>query len=202
MGKVAVGIDLGSTMSEISIMENGKPNVIVSAEGHRTFPSIISIDEKNERKVGEPAKRQALIHPKETINLIKRFMGRKWDDKETQEAIKHVRYEVVNHEGWPYVKIHGKEYSPQEISSWILTALKKMAEDYTGKKITDAVITVPALFPDAARTATKEAGELAGLNVLRIINEPTAATLASKLDKSGKYMVTDFGGRQYCLRAA
>lgn len=192
--KIAVGIDLGSTQSEISIMEHGEPTVIVSSEGSRTFPSVISIDEKGERKVGAAARRQALIHPKETITLIKRFMGRKWDDPETQSAIKHMRYKVVNHKGMPYIKIYNKEYSPQEVSSWILSALKKMAEDYVGEPITDAVITVPALFTDAARTATKEAGELAGLNVLRIINEPTAATLASKLDKSGKYMVTDYGG--------
>lgn len=190
--KKAIGIDLGSTMSEVSIMENGTPAVIVSAEGRRTFPSVVSIDDKGERKVGESAKRQALIHPKETVNLIKRLMGRTWD--ESQEAIKYIRYEVVNHKGYPYVKLSGKEYSPQEISSWILAALKKQAEDYAGETITDVVITVPALFGDAARNATKEAGELAGLNVLRIINEPTAACLASKLTKSGKYMVTDYGG--------
>ena len=121
-------------------------------------------------------------------------MGRKFDDPEVIEAKKHIQYDIVNHNGWAYIQIDGKEYSPQQISSWILAELKKMAEDYTGETITDAVITVPAMFPDSARTATKEAGELAGLNVLRIINEPTAATLASKLEKSGVYVVCDFGG--------
>lgn len=190
--KRAIGIDLGSTMSEVAIIENGEPVVVLTNEGTKTFPSIVSIDSNGERKIGAPAKRQMLMHPKETINLIKRLMGRNWD--EAQEAIKHLAYDIVNKNGWPYVKIYDKEYSPQEISSWILGALKKMAEDYTGETITDAVITVPALFSDLARKATKEAGELAGLNVLRIINEPTAAAIASRLDKSGIYMVTDFGG--------
>ena len=192
MSNKAIGIDLGSTMSEVAIIEGGKPTVILTNEGTRTFPSVVSIDEKGERKIGATAKRQMLIHPKETINLIKRLMGRNWE--EAQEAIPHLAYEVVNKNGWPYVKLQGKEYSPQEISSWILGALKKLAEEYTHEKITKAVITVPALFSDNARQATKMAGELAGLEVLRIINEPTAAALASKLDESGVYMVTDFGG--------
>lgn len=192
MSNKAIGIDLGSTMSEVAIMEGGKPTVILSTEGSRTFPSVVSIDDKGERKIGASAKRQMLIRPKETINLIKRLMGRNWE--EAQEAIPHLAYEVVNKNGWPYVKLQGKEYSPQEISSWILGALKKLAEEYTGEEITKAVITVPALFSDNARQATKMAGELAGLEVLRIINEPTAAALASKLDESGVYMVTDFGG--------
>lgn len=190
--KKTVGIDLGSTMSEVAVIENGEPVVVLTNEGTKTFPSVVSIDNKGERKVGASAKRQMLMHPKETINLIKRLMGRNWE--EAQEAIPHLAYDVINKNGWPYVKIYDKEYSPQEISSWILGALKKMAEDYTGETITDAVITVPALFSDLARKATKQAGELAGLNVLRIINEPTAAAIASKLDKSGIYMVTDFGG--------
>ena len=188
----AIGIDLGSTMSEVAIVEGGKATVILTNEGTRTFPSVVSIDDKGERKIGAAAKRQMLIHPKETINLIKRLMGRNWE--EAQEAIPHLAYEVVNKNGWPYVKLQGKEYSPQEISSWILGALKKLAEDYTGEEITKAVITVPALFSDNARQATKAAGELAGLEVLRIINEPTAAALASQLTESGVYMVTDFGG--------
>lgn len=192
MSNKAIGIDLGSTMSEVAIVEGGKATVILTNEGTRTFPSVVSIDEKGERKIGAAAKRQMLIHPKETINLIKRLMGRNWE--EAQEAIPHLAYEVVNKNGWPYVKLQGKEYSPQEISSWILGALKKLAEEYTGEEITKAVITVPALFSDNARQATKIAGELAGLEVLRIINEPTAAALASKLDESGVYMVTDFGG--------
>ena len=195
MSRKAIGIDLGSTMSEVAVIESGEPKVMLTTEGSRTFPSVVAIDKKTgERKVGAPAKRQAIMNPKNTINLVKRFMGRKFDDPEVIEAKKHIQYDIVNHNGWAYIQIDGKEYSPQQISSWILAELKKMAEDYTGETITDAVITVPAMFPDSARTATKEAGELAGLNVLRIINEPTAATLASKLEKSGVYVVCDFGG--------
>ena len=195
MSRKAIGIDLGSTMSEVAVIEGGEPKVMLTTEGNRTFPSVVAIDKKTgERKVGAPAKRQAIMNPKNTINLVKRFMGRKFDDPEVIEAKKHIQYDIVNHNGWAYIQIDGKEYSPQQISSWILAELKKMAEDYTGETITDAVITVPAMFPDSARTATKEAGELAGLNVLRIINEPTAATLASKLEKSGVYVVCDFGG--------
>lgn len=195
MSRKAIGIDLGSTMSEVAVIEGGNPKVMLTTEGSRTFPSVVAIDKKTgERKVGATAKRQAIMNPKNTINLVKRFMGRKFDDPEVIEAKKHIQYDIVNHNGWAYIQIDGKEYSPQQISSWILAELKKMAEDYTGETITDAVITVPAMFPDSARTATKEAGELAGLNVLRIINEPTAATLASKLEKSGVYVVCDFGG--------
>ena len=192
MSNKAIGIDLGSTMSEVAIIEGGMPTVILTAEGTKTFPSVVSLNENGERKIGAAAKRQILVKPKETINLIKRLMGRNWE--EAQEAIPHLAYEVVNKNGWPYVRLHGKDYSPQEISSWIIGALKKLAEDYCGEEITDAVITVPALFSDNARQATKAAGELAGLNVKRIINEPTAAALASKLSESGIYMVTDFGG--------
>lgn len=192
MSNKAIGIDLGSTMSEVAIIEGGMPTVILTTEGTKTFPSVVSLSESGERKVGAAAKRQMLVRPKETINLIKRLMGRNWE--EAQEAIPHLAYDVVNKNGWPYVKLQGKEYSPQEISSWIIGALKKLAEDYIGEEITKAVITVPALFSDNARQATKAAGELAGLEVLRIINEPTAASLASNLDKSGIYMVTDFGG--------
>jgi molecular chaperone DnaK len=188
----AIGIDLGSTESEVAIIENGKPVIIVSPEGSRTFDSVVGFNKDGERLVGAPAKRQMLICPKQTINLIKRLIGRTWD--EAQEAIKHLNYDVVNHNGYAWVKIDDKEYSPQEISSWILTALKKMAEDYTGEEITDAVITVPAMFDDNQRNATKEAGTLASLKVQRIIAEPTAACLASNLGKSGKYMVVDFGG--------
>ena len=190
--KKAIGVDLGSTMSEVCVIENGQPTIVLTAEGSKTFPSIVNIDDNGERRVGASAKRQMLMKPKQTINLIKRLIGRTWD--EAQEAIKHLHYDVVNHNGYPYVKINNKEYSPQEISSWILQELKKQAEEYLGHSIEDAVITVPALFDDSQRNATKEAGELAGLNVLRIINEPTAACLASKLEKSGKYAVVDFGG--------
>ncbi len=190
--KKAIGVDLGSTMSEVCVMENGRPAIVLTAEGSKTFPSVVNIDDNGERRVGSSAKRQMLMKPKQTINLIKRLIGRNWE--EAQDAIKHLHYDVVNHNGYPYVKINDKEYSPQEISSWILQELKKQAEEYLGHSVEDAVITVPALFDDSQRNATKEAGELAGLNVLRIINEPTAACLASKLEKSGKYAVVDFGG--------
>lgn len=190
--KKAIGIDLGSTMSEVCVMENGQPTIVITAEGSKTFPSVVNINNNGERSVGASAKRQMLMKPKQTINLIKRLIGRTWE--EAQEAISHLHYDVVNHNGYPYVKINGKEYSPQEISSWIIAELKKMAEAYLGHEVNDAVITVPALFDDSQRNATKEAGELAGLNVLRIINEPTAACLASRLEKSGKYAVVDFGG--------
>jgi len=154
---------------------------------------VVSIS-GDERKVGASAKRQQIVKSKETINLIKRFMGRTFD--ECEEAIKHVQYNVVNEGGYPRIEIEGKKYSPEEISSFILAKLKKMAEDYTGEEIKDAVITVPAFFSDAAKRATKTAGELAGLNVIRVIAEPTAAVLASKIDRSkgGKYLVVDFGG--------
>ena len=190
--KKAIGVDLGSTMSEVCVMENGRPAIVLTAEGSKTFPSVVNIDDNGERRVGSSAKRQMLMKPKQTINLIKRLIGRNWE--EAQDAIKHLHYDVVNHNGYPYVKINDKEYSPQEISSWILQELKKQAEEYLGHSVEDAVITVPALFDDSQRNATKEAGELAGLNVLRIINEPTAACLASRLEKSGKYAVVDFGG--------
>ena len=189
----AIGIDLGSTLSEVAVIENGKPVVIVNEEGSRTTPSVIMI-KNGERKVGAAANRQKVVNPKETVVLIKRFMGGTYD--EIKEHIKHVQYDVVNRNGVPRVSIEGREYSPEELSSMILQKMKKIAEDYTGETITDAVITVPAFFNDAQRQATKQAGELAGLNVLRIIAEPTAALLASNIDmkKGGKYMVVDYGG--------
>lgn len=189
----AIGIDLGSTLSEVAIIENGKSVVVVNEEGSRTTPSVIMI-KNGERKVGAAANRQKVVNPKETVVLIKRFMGGTYD--EIKEHIKHVQYDVVNRNGVPRVSIEGREYSPEELSSMILQKMKKIAEDYTGETITDAVITVPAFFNDAQRQATKQAGELAGLNVLRIIAEPTAALLASNIDmkKGGKYMVVDFGG--------
>lgn len=193
MGKV-IGIDLGSTNSCVSVMEGNIPTVIVNNEGSRTTPSIIGL-KNGERKVGEMAKRQRVVNPKETVSIIKRFMGCTYE--ECLEACKHVSYDIVNKGGYPKMMIEGREYSPEELSSFILTKMKQIAEDYLGETITDAVITVPAYFSDAARNATKMAGELAGLNVLRIIAEPTAALLASNLDVKNderKVMVVDFGG--------
>ena len=193
MSKTVIGIDLGSTLSEVAIIENGKPVVIVNEEGSHTTPSVISL-KNGERKVGASAKRQMIVNPKETVNLIKRFMGATYE--ESKEAITHVQYDIVNSNGMPKAMIEGREYSPEELSSMIISKMKKIAEDYLGHEVTDAVITVPAFFGDKARNATKMAGELAGLNVLRIIAEPTAALLSSNIDmkKGGKYMVVDFGG--------
>ncbi len=200
MSKTVIGIDLGSTLSECSIIENGKPIVVVNEEGSYTTPSVIAL-KNGERKVGGAAKRQMIVNPKETVNLIKRFMGNSYE--ESKEAIKHVQYDIVDKNGMPKVLVEGREYSPEELSSMIIAKMKKIAEDYLGKEVTDAVITVPAFFSDASRAATKMAAELCGLNVLRIIAEPTAALLSSNIDmkKGGKYMVVDFGGKlsQYCL---
>ena len=192
MGKV-IGIDLGSTLSEVAVIEGGKPVVVVNEEGSSTTPSIINLKE-NTPKVGGAAKRQMLVAPKETVNLIKRFMGGKYD--EVKEAITNVQYDVVNDNGLPRVSINGRKYSPEELSAMILTKMKKVAEDYLGDTVKDAVITVPAFFSDAAKSATKQSGELAGLNVLRIISEPTAALLASNIDKKkdGKYLLVDCVG--------
>ena len=193
MSNKAIGIDLGSTLSEVSVVEGGKPVVIANEEGSYTTPSVISFKDNNP-KVGSAAKRQMVVSPKETANLVKRFMGGTYD--EVQEAVKHVQYDVVNDNGLPRILINDRKYSPEELSAMILTKLKKTAEDYVGGEVTNAVITVPAFFSDAAKSATKQAGELAGLNVLRIISEPTAALLASNIDKKkdGKYLVVDFGG--------
>ena len=193
MSKTVIGIDLGSTLSEVAVMENGKPIVVVNEEGSYTTPSVIAL-KNGDRKVGSAAKRQMIVNPKETVNLIKRFMGGTFE--ESKDAINHVQYDVVNRDGMPKISIEGREYSPEELSSMILGKMKKIAEDYLGHEVKDAVITVPAFFSDAARSATKLAGELAGLNVLRIIAEPTAALLSSNIDmkKGGKYMVVDFGG--------
>ena len=191
--KIAIGVDLGSTLSEVSVIENGKPVVVVNEEGSMTTPSVIML-KNGERKVGAAANRQRVVNPKETVVLIKRFMGGTYD--EIKEHISHVQYSVVNKNGVPRISIEGREYSPEELSAMILQKMKKIAEDYVGDEVTDVVITVPAFFNDAQRQATKQAGELAGLNVLRIIAEPTAALLASNIDmkKGGKYMVVDFGG--------
>lgn len=197
MSKV-IGIDLGSTLSEVAVIEGGKATVVANEDGSYTTPSVVSIHE-GERKIGNAAKRQQIVNPKNTIYLIKRFMGSTYD--ESSEAIKHVQYDVVNEGNKPRVKIDSKTFSPEEISSYIVGKMKKIAEDYLGQEVKDAVITVPAFFNDAARQATKQAGELAGLNVLRVIAEPTAAILSSNIDmqKGGKYMVVDFGGGQTSL---
>ena len=191
MSKI-IAIDLGSTLSEVSVMEAGTPTIIVNDEGSRTTPSVVSFAD-GERKVGSAAKRQMVMKPKETVNLIKRFMGCTFD--EVQEDIKHVHYDVVNENGYPRIVIGDKKYSPEEISAMIVGKMKDTAEAYLGEPVTDAIITVPAYFNDAQRQATKRAGEIAGLNVQRIIAEPTAALLAAKLNnKDGKYMVVDYGG--------
>ena len=193
MSKI-VGFDLGSTGSEVAIMENGTPIVLVNDEGNRITPSVIGFTKDGERKVGAAAKRQAITNPKGTINLIKRFMGGTYD--EVKDNISHVQYDVKNKNGYPVIKINDKEYTPEELSAMILSKMKKTAEDYLQEEVTDAVITVPAYFNDAQREATKRAGEIAGLNVRRIVAEPTAAILASNIDmeKGGKYMVVDYGG--------
>lgn len=193
MSKI-IGIDLGSTLSEVAVVEGGKPTIIVNDEGSRTTPSVIGFLDSGERKVGAAAKRQMVTNPKSTINLIKRFMGGTYD--EVKDNISHIQYDVINKNNKPVVSVNGKEYTPEEISAMILSKLKKCAEDYLGETVTDAVITVPAWFSDPARSATKVAGEIAGLNVLRVVAEPTAAILASNIDmnKGGKYMVVDYGG--------
>jgi molecular chaperone DnaK len=195
MGKI-LGVDLGTTNSCCSIMEGGYPIIISNSEGKRTTPSIIAFLEGGERKVGDPAKRQAVTNPTKTIHSIKRFMGTSFD--ESKKEIKKVPYKIVKGDGGsPRVDIDNRQYSPQEISAMILQKMKQTAEDYLGEKVTEAVITVPAYFNDAQRQATKEAGEIAGLEVKRIINEPTAAALAYGLDKMSKDMVVvvfDCGG--------
>ena len=193
MSKI-VGFDLGSTLSEVAIMEGGQATVLVNEEGHRTTPSVISYSKDGERKVGAAAKCQAITNPKGTINLIKRFMGGTYD--EVKDNITHVQYDVINKNGYPVVVVDDREYTPEELSAMILSKMKKTAEDYLQEEVTDAVITVPAYFNDAQREATKRAGEIAGLNVRRIVAEPTAAILASNIDmeKGGIYMVVDYGG--------
>ncbi|MBD5187618.1 MAG: molecular chaperone DnaK [Bacteroidales bacterium] len=195
MGKI-IGIDLGTTNSCVAVLEGKDPVVIPNSEGRNTTPSVVAFTDGGERKVGEPAKRQAITNPKRTIYSIKRFMGETCQDVENE--IKRVPYKVVcGANNTPRVDIDGKEYSPQEISAMILQKMKKTAEDYLGQTVSEAVITVPAYFNDAQRQATKEAGEIAGLTVRRIVNEPTAAALAYGLDKDGKdqkVAVFDLGG--------
>ncbi|GGK12871.1 MULTISPECIES: molecular chaperone DnaK [Parabacteroides] len=195
MGKI-IGIDLGTTNSCVAVLEGNEPVVIANSEGKRTTPSIVAFVEGGERKVGDPAKRQAITNPEKTIFSIKRFMGETYD--QVQKEINRVPYKVVRGDNnTPRVDIEGRLYTPQEISAMVLQKMKKTAEDYLGQEVTDAVITVPAYFSDAQRQATKEAGEIAGLNVRRIVNEPTAASLAYGLDKTSKDMkiaVFDLGG--------
>ena len=195
MGKI-IGIDLGTTNSCVSVMEGNEPIVITNNEGKRTTPSVIGFVEGGERKVGDPAKRQAITNPVNTVSSIKRFMGETYD--RLAKEVKRVPFKVVKGENnVPRVDIDGRLYTPQEISAIILQKMKKTAEEYLGREVTDAVITVPAYFNDSQRQATKEAGEIAGLNVRRIINEPTAAALAYGLDKANKDMkivVFDCGG--------
>ncbi len=196
MGKV-IGIDLGTTNSCVAIMSGGDPVVIANAEGARTTPSIVGITEKGERLVGQIAKRQAITNPENTIFSVKRLMGRKFKSREVQEAMKRLPYKVVEADnGDAHVIIRGKSYSPPEVSAMILQKMRQTAEDYLGEKVTEAVVTVPAYFDDSQRQATKDAGQIAGLNVLRIINEPTAASLAYGLDKKKdeRIAVYDLGG--------
>jgi molecular chaperone DnaK len=196
MAKV-IGIDLGTTNSCVAIMESGDPNVLANAEGSRTTPSVVAFTDSGERLVGQIARRQAITNPENTIFAVKRLIGRRYDDPLVQKAVKVLPYKVSrNDNGDAWVEIRGKQYSPAEISAFILQKMKQTAEDYLGEKVTEAVITVPAYFNDSQRQATKDAGRIAGLNVLRIINEPTAASLAYGLDKKKdeKIAVFDLGG--------
>jgi molecular chaperone DnaK len=183
MGKT-VGIDLGTTFSLVAVIEGGEPKIITNTEGERLTPSVVAIDKKGERLVGLLAKRQAVTNPENTIYSIKRLMGRKFKDAEVQQDIKRLPYKIVEAQnGDAHVVMGGKQYSPPEISAMILQKLKADAEAYLGEKVTDAVITVPAYFNDSQRQATKDAGKIAGWNVERIVNEPTASALAYGLDK-------------------
>jgi molecular chaperone DnaK len=196
MAKV-IGIDLGTTNSCVAVMEGGDPVVIANSEGSRTTPSVVAFTESGERLTGQIARRQAITNPENTIFAIKRLMGRRYDEGEVQKAMKVYPYKIVkNDDGAAWVEVRGKKYSPPEISAFILQKMKQTAEDYLGEKVTEAVVTVPAYFNDSQRQATKDAGRIAGLNVLRIINEPTAASLAYGLDKKKdeKIAVFDLGG--------
>jgi len=198
MGKI-IGIDLGTTNSCVAIMEGGKPKVIENSEGARTTPSVVAYMEDGEILVGAPAKRQAVTNPKNTLFAVKRLIGRKFTEKEVQKDIELMPYKIVpadNGDAW--VEVRGQKLAPPQVSAEVLRKMKKTAEDYLGESVTEAVITVPAYFNDAQRQATKDAGRIAGLEVKRIINEPTAAALAFGLDKTGKgdrkIAVYDLGG--------
>jgi len=195
MAKKVIGIDLGTTNSVVAIMEGGEPKVIINEEGSRLTPSVVAFTKDGEILVGQTAKRQAITNPENTIFSIKRFMGRRFN--EVQGEIKTVPYKVVSdQDGNVRVDVRGKQYTPQEISAFVLQKLRKSAEAYLGQTIDDAVVTVPAYFNDSQRQATKDAGRIAGLNVLRIINEPTASALAYGLDKKKDETIAvyDFGG--------
>ena len=194
MGKI-IGIDLGTTNSCVAVFEGNEPVVIANSEGKRTTPSVVGFVKDGERKVGDPAKRQAITNPTNTVYSIKRFMGETYE--QARKEAERVPFKVVNEGGYPRVDIDGRKYTPQEISAMVLQKMKKTAEDYLGQEVTDAVITVPAYFSDSQRQAPKEAGQIAGLNVQRIVNEPTAAALAYGVDKANKDMkiaVFDLGG--------
>ena len=196
MGKI-IGIDLGTTNSVVAVMIGGEPMVIPTAEGERLLPSVVAVNKNHERLVGRAARNQAIVNPENTIFSIKRFMGRKFDDPEVQRTVSTVPYKVTKaSNGDVRVILDGKEYSPPEVSAMILAKLKADAEAYLGETVTQAVITVPAYFNDAQRNATKDAGKIAGLEVLRIINEPTASSLAYGLDKKKNEVIAvyDLGG--------
>jgi len=193
----AIGIDLGTTLSAVAVMEGGDPKIIPSAEGGNLVPSVVAISKTGERLVGEIAKRQAIVNPDNTIFSIKRLIGRKFQDPTVQHDIKRLPYKITQApNGDCRVLMGGKEYSPQEVSAMILQKLKADAEAYLGQKVTDAVVTVPAYFNDSQRQATKDAGTIAGLNVLRIINEPTASSLAYGMNKKSDETIAvyDLGG--------
>src|SRR5438270_12312047 len=197
MAKI-IGIDLGTTNSCVAIMEGGKPKVIENSEGARTTPSIVAYTEDGEILVGAPAKRQAVTNAKSTIYAVKRLIGRQYDDPEAQKALKLSPYKIVRADnGDAWVEVRGRKIGPQQVSAEVLRKMKKTAEDYLGEEVTEAVITVPAYFNDSQRQATKDAGRIAGLDVKRIINEPTAAALAFGMDKKEgdrKIAVYDLGG--------
>ncbi|MDP3688459.1 MAG: Hsp70 family protein, partial [Sulfurimicrobium sp.] len=197
MGKI-IGIDLGTTNSCVSVMEGGQPKVIENAEGTRTTPSIVAYAEDGEILAGAPAKRQAVTNPKNTLYAVKRLIGRRFDEKEVQKDIGLMPYSIVKADnGDAWVEVRGKKMAPPEVSAQVLRKMKKTAEDYLGEEVTEAVITVPAYFNDSQRQATKDAGRIAGLEVKRIINEPTAAALAFGMDKKEgdrKIAVYDLGG--------
>jgi molecular chaperone DnaK len=196
MSKV-IGIDLGTTNSCVAVMEGSSTKVIENAEGMRTTPSVVAFTEDGQRLVGQSAKRQAVTNPENTLFAIKRLIGRRFDDPTTKKDMELVPYKIVKSDtGDAWVEARGKKYSPSEVSAFILQKMKETAENYLGEKVTQAVITVPAYFNDAQRQATKDAGKIAGLEVLRIINEPTAAALAYGLEKkgTGTVAVYDLGG--------
>jgi molecular chaperone DnaK len=196
MGKI-IGIDLGTTNSAIAVVEAGQPEIITNSEGDRTTPSVVAIGKDDNRLVGKIAYRQRVTNPKDTIYAVKRLIGRRFKDKQVQKDIKLMPFEIVDGKGGnAKVKMSGKDYSPEEVSAMILSKLKADAESYLGESVTEAVITVPAYFDDSQRQATKDAGKIAGLEVKRIINEPTAAALAYGLDKNKdeKIVVYDLGG--------